>query len=177
MCQLSKRKVMSSKPLAHRPSSAQRQARRISSLHFCDPTSSFGSVLLAKITLVRFPRLLPVLALLLTLPLYGVAGIVSAFNCQGQAPRVNAIAAMDCCPDHGGHDSDCNSLADQGHPVKTNSCSMCKAGFGCKSPTSFEPVHVLTISPVLAHDPGSAEPPPLLSAHSPDGLWRPPRLT
>src|SRR5262249_9780790 len=121
-----------------------------------------------------------VLATLLTLPGYGLAGVVHSRSCQEQMSASNqAVLADDCCPGKTDQNGPCKRLGD-GSPApagKKDTCSACKAGYNCKSPQSYEPspgsgVLTFPVRPLV-----SADPPTLLLAHSPDGLWRPPRFT
>ena len=59
---------------------------------------------------------------------------------------------------------------------KKGSCTACKAGYNCKSPHSYEPAPALVWLVLPIRSTVSVESPSLLSFHSPDGLWRPPRL-
>jgi len=120
-------------------------------------------------------RLITVLALLLTLPVYGLAAVVQRSCQQEMSASTHVTLAGDCCPGKGDTGTSCKRLGD-GPVGKKDSCTACKAGYNCKSPQSYERAAVLVwrISP--AHSTVSIDPPSLLSSHSPDGLWRPPRL-
>ena len=121
-------------------------------------------------------RLVTVMALLLTLPLYGLAGVVQRSCQQEMRTSAHVTLAGDCCPGKGDPDTACKRLGDS--PLgKKNSCTACKAGYNCKSPQSYEPAPALVWLVLPAHSSVSIDPPFLLSSHSPDGLWRPPRLT
>jgi len=121
-------------------------------------------------------RLLTVLALLLTLPLYGLAGVVQRSCQQEMSASTHITVAGDCCPGKGDPGTSCKRYGDS--PVgKKDSCTACKAGYNCKSPQSYEPPLALAWLAPPPRSTVSIDPPPLLSAHSPDGLWRPPRLT
>ena len=119
-------------------------------------------------------RLLTIVAILLTLPGYGLAGLAQR-SCQEQmrASDVGALAS-DCCPGKADQGRACKQLGDA--PLSKKACSACKAGYNCKTPQSFEPgtVLVLLIPPAIVSP--AVEPAPLLLSHSPDGLWRPPRF-
>ena len=122
---------------------------------------------------VRVPQLLVVLVTLLTLPVYGLAGVTHR-SCQEQMRSAGQAAVPDdCCPGKGDPSTDCKQ--DGKSPLgKNGSCSACKAGYNCKSPQSYQPtlapgLMILPARPTLS----SALPPPHIS-HSPDGLWRPP---
>jgi hypothetical protein len=130
---------------------------------------------------VRILRLLTVLVTLLSLPAYGLAGLAHARSCQTQGAAATGSVATgglvvtgDCCPGKSDPGAPCKRLGD--NPDKNGGCTPCKAGFSCKSPQSYEPTHLLvTDTPPLRLTP-IARPPTLLLSHSPDGLWRPPRL-
>ena len=126
---------------------------------------------------VKMFRLLLTLATLLTLPVYGLAGIASARSCQEQMHSADQMtSAGDCCPGKAGHGTSCKNLGGTQLPVKNGSCAVCKAGFNCKTPQSFEPTHVMTLPATPVRSSGSAAPPVFLASHSLDGLWRPPCL-
>ena len=121
---------------------------------------------------MRRLRLLVILATALTLPVQGLAGLAYARSCQEQmgAPG-HAVQAGDCCP--GKLDQD-NACKRGNSPL--GKCSACKAGGNCKSPQSYEPTStpVPNLGPARLTLTTAYLPPPL--SHSPDGLWRPPRL-
>jgi hypothetical protein len=147
--------------------------RRVSSV-FCQTLYRGGVPV--TIRLVSTFRLQVVLALLLTLPCYGLAGLTQR-SCQEQMRASHQLVLVtDCCPGKADQGTPCKRLA--GGPLgKNGSCTACKAGYSCKSPQSYEPAH----SPVwfVLSDPAtlSAEPASLSLSHSPEGLWRPPRLS
>jgi hypothetical protein len=120
-------------------------------------------------------RLITVLALLLTLPIYGLAGAVQR-SCQQEMSASNHITmAGDCCPGKSDAGKGCKQLGNS--PMgKKDSCTACKAGHNCKSPQSYEPAPALVWLVLPARSTVSIEAPSLLSSHSLDGLWRPPRL-
>jgi hypothetical protein len=126
---------------------------------------------------VKMFRLLLTLATLLTLPVYGLAGIASARSCQEQMQSADQMTSTgDCCPGKAGHGTSCKILGGTQLPGKNGSCAACKAGFNCKTPQSFESTHVMTLPVTPVRSSGSAEPPVVLASHSLDGLWRPPCL-
>ena len=126
---------------------------------------------------VRNLRLLTILATLLTLPGYGLAGLAPVRSCQAQMSASNHIVmAGDCCPEKAGPGTACRAAGGSPLTGKNAPCSACKAGFNCKSPQSYEPSHVVVLLVTPARPAVSVDPPTLLSTHSPDGLWRPPRL-
>jgi hypothetical protein len=126
---------------------------------------------------VRMFRLLLTLATLLTLPVYGLAGIASTRSCQEQMQSADQMTSTgDCCPGKADHGTSCKNLGNTQLPGKNGSCAACKAGFNCKSPQSYEPTHVMILPATPVGSAGSAEPPALLASHSLDGLWRPPCL-
>jgi len=121
-------------------------------------------------------RLHVVLAILLTLPCYGVAGLTQR-SCQEQMTAAHqAVLASDCCPGKADQGTPCKRLGD-GPLGKNGSCTACKAGYSCKSPQSYEPAHSPVLFVLSPPSSLSAEPPSLALSHSPDGLWRPPRLS
>ena len=125
---------------------------------------------------MRMLRLITLLLTLLSLPGYGLAGLAQR-SCQEQMQSSAHIAqAGDCCPGKGAPSTSCKQAGDS--PLtKKDSCSACKAGYNCKSPQSYEPGPVLAWLLLPAHSTVSIDPPSLLTSHSPDGLWRPPRFT
>lgn len=124
---------------------------------------------------MRRLRFLTILATLLTLPGYGLAGVTHR-SCQEEMRASDHIAlAGDCCPGKGDQNSSCQQ-DNNGGPVKNNPCGACKAGYNCKSPQSYEPTHALVLSVLPARLTAALEPSTSLRSRSPDGLWRPPRL-
>jgi hypothetical protein len=120
-------------------------------------------------------RLITVLALLLTLPVYGLAGAVQRSCQQEMSGSTRVTLAGDCCPGKSDPGKSCKQLGD-GPLGKKDSCTACKAGYNCKSPQSYEPAPALVWLVLPARSTVSIDPPSLLSSHSPDGLWRPPRF-
>ena len=126
---------------------------------------------------VRKLRLLTVLTTLLTLPGYGLAGLTHVRSCQTQMSASNRVVmAGDCCPGKADQGAACKGFGGSPLSDKNAPCTACKAGFNCKSPQSFEPTHVVVILVMPSRPALSVDPPTLVSSHSPDGLWRPPRL-
>jgi hypothetical protein len=125
---------------------------------------------------MRATRLFVLWAVLLTLPIYGMAAVAQR-SCQEQMTASSQGAqASDCCPGKADQDTPCKRLGD-GPLGKKGSCTACKAGYNCKSPQSFEPTSsfVLLMRPVTST--ASADPHEPLTSVSPDGLWRPPTYT
>lgn len=124
---------------------------------------------------MRILRLFTLLALLLTLPSYGLAGLTQRSCQEEMRASAHVVLDGDCCPGKADHGTPCKQLGD-GPLGKKGPCSACKVGYNCKSPSSFEstPSTVLLTSP--ASDSISVEPSPLAPSDSPDGLLRPPRL-
>lgn len=120
-------------------------------------------------------RLITVLAILLTLPTYGLAGVVQR-SCQEEMRALTHVnLAGDCCPGKSDPGTPCKRLGDK--PLgKKDSCTACKAGYNCKSPQSYEPAPALVWLVLPAQSTVTLDPPSSLSSHSPDGLWRPPRF-
>jgi hypothetical protein len=126
---------------------------------------------------VRKLRLLTVLTTLLTLPGYGFAGLAHVRSCQAQMSAMNHVAmAGDCCPGKTDQVAACKGSGGSPLPGKNPSCTACKAGFNCKSPQSYEPSQVVVILVTPVRPALSPDLPTRVSSHSPDGLWRPPRL-
>jgi len=116
-----------------------------------------------------------VLALLLTLPIYGLAGAVQRSCQQEMSASSHITLAGDCCPGKSDSGKACKQFGKS--PLgKKDSCTACKAGYNCKSPHSYEPAPALVWLVLPIRSTVSLESPSLLSSHSPDGLWRPPRL-
>ena len=126
---------------------------------------------------MRILRLVTILATLLSLPGYGLAGLAQARSCQEQMSAAHQVVlAGDCCPGKADQSAPCKRLGD-GPSGKNGRCSACKAGYNCKSPQPYEPNSTVTILiPVDRPTPAVESPAPLLS-YSPFGLWRPPRLS
>jgi hypothetical protein len=121
-------------------------------------------------------RLQVVLAILLALPVYGLAGLTQR-SCQEQMSAAHQVVlAGDCCPGKTDQGTPCKRLSN-GPLGKTGSCTACKAGYSCKSPQSYEPGHGPVLFVLSARSTLSAEIPALLLSPSPEGLWRPPRLS
>ena len=120
---------------------------------------------------VRVLQLLVVLVTLVTLPVYGLAGVTHR-SCQEQMSSAHHAAVPgDCCPGKGDPGTDCKQ---DGKSPKNGSCTACKAGYNCKSPQSYQPTQAPVLMTLPARPTLSAAPPPPLISHSPDGLWRPP---
>lgn len=123
---------------------------------------------------MRSIRFLVVLVTLLTLPVYGLAGVTQR-SCQDQmSASSHAPQIGDCCPGKSEQGAPCKGPG-HGSPGK-DSCTACKAGYNCKTPHSFEPavagvLYVLPARPITSTEVSS-----LLISHSPDRLWRPPIL-
>jgi len=123
---------------------------------------------------MRSFRLLVVLVTLLTLPVYGLAGVTQR-SCQDQmSASAHTPQIGDCCPGKSDHGAPCKGVGDGSSG--NGSCTACKAGYNCKTPHSFEPafagpLYVLPVRPITSTDVAS-----LLISHSPDRLWRPPIL-
>jgi hypothetical protein len=124
---------------------------------------------------VRATRLFVLLAVLLTLPVYGLAAVAQR-SCQEQmTASSHVVQATDCCPGKTDQGTPCKRLGD-GPLGKNGSCTACKAGYNCKSPQSFEPTSgfvLVTLPAASTVSPDLREP---LTTFSPDGLWRPPTL-
>lgn len=120
-------------------------------------------------------RLITVLALLLTLPIYGLAGVVQRSCQEEMRASTHVTAAGDCCPGKSDPGTPCKRLGDRASGKK-DSCTACKAGYNCKSPQSYEPAPALAWLVLPAQSTVPLDRPSLLSSHSPDGLWRPPRF-
>jgi hypothetical protein len=125
---------------------------------------------------MRALSLFALLLTMLTLPLYGLAGVAQR-SCQEEMRTSSSITLVgDCCPGKSDPGTLCKRLGD--HPLhKKGSCTACKAGANCKSPQPYEPAAALVWTVPAAHSTVWKEPPSRLSSHSPEGLWRPPRLT
>jgi len=124
---------------------------------------------------VAIVRLLTLLALLVTLPGYGLAGIAHVRSCQEQMSSAShATAPGDCCAGKNDVSTLCKRAGTQ-HGQK-DPCGACKAGFNCKSPQSYEPTTAVSVRLLPARPPVPMELPELLLSHSPSGLWRPPCL-
>ena len=120
---------------------------------------------------MRMLRLLTLAFTLLTLPAYGLAGLVQRSCQQEMSAPTHISAAGDCCP--GKSDQGTTPCKRLGDP---DSCTSCKAGYNCKSPQSWQPGPALVSLVLPPRSKPSVVPPTLLFSHSPDGLWRPPTL-
>lgn len=124
---------------------------------------------------MRRLRLLTVLLTLLTLPSYGLAGLAHVRSCEAQMKNPERIAMVgDCCPGKTDQSAPCKRLGDG--PGKNGSCTPCKAGYNCKSPQTYEPAHLVAMLVVPARPVLTAHLPTLVTSHSSNGLWRPPRF-
>jgi hypothetical protein len=140
-----------------------------------EPFGCFKLPFLLRFLTMRRLGLLTVLAIILTLPGYGLAGLAQR-SCQEEMQAADQIVqAGDCCPGKGGQNSPCKQ-DENGAPGKNNPCSACKVGHNCKSPQSYEPTHTVVVVLVSDRPTLSADPPTLIHARGPAGLWRPPRL-
>jgi len=119
---------------------------------------------------MRRVRLLTILATLLTLPTYGLAGLAHRSCQEEMTATAQSVQAGDCCPGKSAQDTPCKQDG------KNNPCTACKAGYNCKSPQFYEPTHTVVLVLVSDRPTLSATPASLLVSRSPDGLWRPPRL-
>jgi len=122
---------------------------------------------------MRSIRLLVVLVTLLTLPIYGLAGVTQR-SCQDQMSASGHTGPQvgDCCPGKSDEGAPCKGLGD-GSSGK-GSCTACKAGYNCKTPHSFEPTFDLVLYTLPVRSISATDVASLLISHSPDGLWRPP---
>jgi hypothetical protein len=120
-------------------------------------------------------RLFILLAVVISLPGYGLAGLAQR-SCQEQMAAVDPVSlAGDCCPGKTDQGTPCKKLQDS--PLgKKGGCSACKAGYNCKSPQSFEPTETPRLLASSVTSSSCLDPPALLLSLSPNGLWRPPRL-
>jgi hypothetical protein len=123
---------------------------------------------------MRTFQLLTLIATMLTLPSYGMAGLAHR-SCQEEMDGAkHMMMAGDCCPGKADQSTHCKQSGD-GPLGKNGSCSACKAGYNCKSPQTFELTDGAVIFILPARPASSADAPALLLSHGPDGLWRPPR--
>lgn len=126
---------------------------------------------------VRRLRLLTLLVTLLTLPGYGLAGLAHVRSCQAQMSASHqVVTAGDCCPGKADQNTPCKRFGDGSPSGKNGPCTACKAGYNCKSPQSYEPTHLVAMLLIPVRPAVTVDPPTLVSFHSPNGLWRPPRL-
>lgn len=143
-------------------------------LRYLDHSRNYFSALPVSIHMRRL-RLLTVLVTLLTLPGYGLAGITHVRSCQAQLESAHAVvAAGDCCPGKADQSAPCKRFGDGAG--KNGTCTPCKAGYNCKSPQTYEPTHLVAMLVVPARPVLTANLPTLITSHSPNGLWRPPRF-
>jgi len=123
---------------------------------------------------MRAIRLVFLLFTLLTLPVYGLAGVTQR-SCQDQMSATSHTAQVgDCCPGKADQGTPCKG--DDGSPGK-GSCTACKAGYSCKTSQSFEPAFVWILPSPPLRTTAPADISAILTSHSPDGLWRPPTLS
>ena len=124
---------------------------------------------------MRRLRLLVLLGTLLTLPVYGLAGIAYR-TCDPQMSAAGKTdVPADCCSGKLDQNTGCNQ---DGHAPggKNAPPNACKAGCGCASAHFYEPVSSWLVTVAVTHRIAPAAPPTPLSSRSPNGLWRPPRL-
>ncbi|HKT72081.1 MAG TPA: hypothetical protein VJQ47_04275 [Steroidobacteraceae bacterium] len=120
-------------------------------------------------------RSLVVFLTLLTLPGYGFTAFAQR-SCQDEMrASTQVVLAGDCCQGQDAPGTHCKGLGGS-PPGNKSSCPLCKVGHGCKSPPSYELGPALVWMLTAGATTSSADVPSLLSSHSPDGLWRPPRL-
>jgi hypothetical protein len=120
---------------------------------------------------MRRLRLLVLLATLLTLPVYGLAG-VAQLGCDAQVSSgLHDAVPSDCCSGKVDQNTSCNP--DGEGPMGKS----CKSGCSCTTPQSYEPTSSWVLPTVVTRHIRSANPPIPLFSHSPYGLWRPPRLS
>jgi hypothetical protein len=124
---------------------------------------------------MRSIRLVVLLFTLLTVPVYGLAGVTQR-GCQDQMSATGHTAqAGDCCPGKADQGTPCKGF-DNGSSGK-DSCTACKAGYNCKIPHSFEPALIWVLSSAPTRTTTSTDVASILIPLSPDGLWRPPTLS
>jgi hypothetical protein len=141
-------------------------------LRYLDYSRNYLSIWPVSVHMRRL-RLLTVLLTMLTLPGYGLAGIAHVRSCQTQMASVHSVvAAGDCCRGKADQSAPCKRFGDG----KNGSCTPCKAGYNCKSPQTYEPTHLVATLVAPARPVLTANLPTLIPSHSPNGLWRPPRL-
>jgi hypothetical protein len=146
-----------------------------SGYHIRGPWKELLPAIAGLYTYVSRLRLLTVLVTLLTLPGYGLAGLAHVRSCQAQMRAADhLVAAGDCCPGKADQSTPCKRLGDG--PGKNGGCASCKAGYNCKSPQSCEPTHLAVLLLLPARPVLTANLPALVTSHSPNGLWRPPRF-
>ena len=128
--------------------------------------------------LVSTTRTLVLLALWLTLPFYGVAGFAHVRSCPDSPGASSQIVQdTDCCTGKANPGGPCKVPGDGSAPAKKSSCGgACKLVLSSKTPQSFEPTAAMVVFVLPARSPLPADLPALLSSHSPNGLWRPPRI-
>ncbi|HKQ84586.1 MAG TPA: hypothetical protein VJS42_20475 [Steroidobacteraceae bacterium] len=124
---------------------------------------------------MRVLRLITVLAVLLTLPFFGVASIAGARACVEAA--MAAPAEHDCCPDEQGSHAQAETHASHdGAPAQTDGCGSCDSVHACKSPQSFESTSVPAFEFVPIDQPALGTVSARIPAHSPDLPLRPPQV-
>lgn len=117
---------------------------------------------------MRALRLITVVALLLTLPFFGVAAIAGALVCHDSSP-----AAHDCCPGEHGAQSH-GKTHDQAPAHSDDDCGSCSAAT-CKTPQSLESNSLQGITFVAIDHITAGTAFTRLPAHSPDLPLRPPQ--
>ena len=124
------------------------------------------------------------LALWVSLPLNAVAGVTYVAGCPAQMSASHQVgAAGDCCPGKGHPSAPCKEHGGGSAPMKNGSApgksdpcgGACKAGL--HSPQAWEPSLPTSVPAQPARPLLSTDPPTLLLAHGPGGLWRPPCLS
>jgi hypothetical protein len=119
---------------------------------------------------VRLIRLLALIAVVLTLPLYGVAFAAPARLCAPhEAPSVSAETRGECCNAQAhAQRSSTNTGAD---------ClgAACHCATGCAQSQAFDRPALLMPVFLLTSDRAISRVATLMTADSPQGLWRPPR--
>ena len=121
---------------------------------------------------MKLVRLILIALLSLSVPTLGLAGVVASVPCCAMQDGQQHIAAADgqdhCAGMYGAHPAGgCDSQSD--HPCKADGkCGGCGHLPAAASQTSLSFPPTAVVATVSAAD-------TLISTHSPDGLWHPPR--
>jgi len=120
---------------------------------------------------MRSIRLLTIVAVVLALPVSGLATAAHIHACSAQGAAVDSVAmSVDCCPHQG---SDKNLPCEM--PDKGSSCNQGKLGHGCNLIQAIDRVELMSLPAVSATDTAVGSASTLPVSISPNGLWRPPR--
>jgi hypothetical protein len=120
---------------------------------------------------MRSIRLLTIMAVVLALPVSGLAAVAHIHACRARAAAVDGVAmSVDCCPQQRTQKHMPCEMPDKGSP-----CNPGKLGHGCNVTQAADRVELKSLPAVSATDTALSSVLTLPVSNSPNGLWRPPR--